>query len=58
MPVVALLLPACHCHPVEGAWAQPLTYLGRKDVDSSVFENTREQNHRASQTCLCTLAPC
>ena len=34
------------CHPVKGACTQPLTYLGRKDVDSSAFENTREKNHK------------
>lgn len=47
MPVVTPQRPACPCHPGEGAYTQPLTYLGRKDVDASVFENTREQNHKA-----------
>lgn len=47
MPAVTPLRPACPCHPGEGAYIQLLTYLGRKDVDSSVFENTREQNHKA-----------
>lgn len=46
MPMVALLFQVCPCHPIKGACTQPLTYLGRKDVDSSVFQNTREQNHK------------